>query len=469
MPHIVIAGGGLTGLSVAFRLRQCVPGLTITVLEPRDRPGGNIGTEDHAGFRVERGPNGFLDRTTSVPHLVGDLGLSDQLIAASEESRTNRYLYLHNKLRKLPGSPLALLTTSLLSLRGKWQLLTEPWRKSAPAEAGTDESVAEFVTRRAGRQAAEVFADALVTGIHAGDPQKLSVAAAFPRLPVMEQKAGSVIRGFMRAAKERKRVAAERGEPPPGPQKMWSFREGLGVLIQGLQAKLGDCVQLGVKVHGISASENSPRTSSWQVRTESGSLQADAVVLACPAYEQVAILAELDSRLAEEIAGIAYNRIAVVALGYRQSDCPWSPDGFGYIAPQNTRRDILGVQWCSSIFPDRAPPGFVLWRALCGGVNRAEVADWDDDRLAKAVHTEMTLAMRLTGEPVFRRIVRWPRAIPQYNVGHLARVARIESQLAAHPGLFLTGNAYHGVAMGDCAEQGERVAAQVNTFLKPAN
>ena len=156
------------------------------------------------------------------------------------------------------------------------------------------------------------------------------------------------------------------------------------------------------------------------------------MVLACPAYEQAAILDRLDPKLAEDVGGIAYNRVAVVALGYRQSDCPWSPDGFGYIAPQNTRRDVLGVQWCSSIFPDRAPPGFVLWRALCGGVNRVDVADWDDDTLAKAVHAEMKLAMGVRGEPVFRRIVRWPRAIPQYNVGHLARVARIESAAATN-------------------------------------
>jgi oxygen-dependent protoporphyrinogen oxidase len=188
-------------------------------------------------------------------------------------------------------------------------------------------------------------------------------------------------------------------------------------------------------------------------------------VLACPAYEQAELLAELDAPLADEVAGIPYNRIAVVALGYRQSDCPTAPDGFGYIAPQNTRRDVLGVQWCSSIYPDRAPPGFVLWRALCGGVHRAEMVDWDDDTLARAVHAEIRAAMGVTGDPVFHRVVRWPAAIPQYVLGHLDRVARIEAAAAKHHGLFLTGNAYRGVAMGDCAEQGERVAARVLDFL----
>ena len=468
MPHVVIVGGGLTGLSVAFRLKQLAPGVSATVLEARDRAGGNVGTELHDGFRVERGPNGFLDRTPAVPNLVRDLGLSQRLVAASDGSRKNRYLFLGNKLRKFPGGPLGLLTTSLLSLRGKWQLLTEPWRKARPGahasgSPGGDESIAEFVTRRAGKEAADVFADALVTGIHGGDPAQLSVAATFPRLVAMEREAGSVIRGFVRAAKERKREAKERGDLPPGPMRTWSFREGLQVMTDALAAQLGGTVTCGVSARSLAATEGASR---WLVHGEGNSeWKADAVVLASPAYEQAAVLEQLNPKLAEEIAGIPYNRIAVVALGYRREHCPGTFDGFGYIAPQNTRRDLLGVQWCSSIFPDRAPEGFVLWRALCGGVHRAEQLDWDDDRLAKAVHDEIKLAMGVTGEPVFRRIVRWPRAIPQYVIGHLDRVARIDALAAAHPGLFLTGNAYRGVAMADCAEQGEAVAAQVAAFV----
>src|SRR5262245_3503483 len=293
MPHVVIAGGGLTGLSVAFRLRQLRPHVAVTVLEPRDRPGGNIGTEDHDGFRVERGPNGFLDRTPSVPNLVRDLGLSDRLVAASEGSRKNRYLFLGGKLRKMPAGPFGLLFSGLLSLRGKWQLLTEPWRKR-PADGPADETVAEFVTRRAGKQAADIFADALVTGIQAGDPAKLSVAAAFPRLPAMEREAGSIIRGFLRAAKKRKADAKARGEPPPGPMRMWAFREGLRVLVDSLAAQLGDRLRYGVRVNSVARNE-----TGWMLGTDAGPLTADAVVLACPAYEQAEILAKLDPALAE--------------------------------------------------------------------------------------------------------------------------------------------------------------------------
>ncbi|VTS00869.1 protoporphyrinogen oxidase : Protoporphyrinogen oxidase OS=Geobacter metallireducens (strain GS-15 / ATCC 53774 / DSM 7210) GN=hemY PE=4 SV=2: Amino_oxidase [Gemmata massiliana] len=462
MPHAVVVGGGLTGLTVAFRLKQLSPDTTVTVLEPRDRPGGNVVTEDHRGFRVECGPNGFLDRTPAVPHLVRDLGLSDRLIAASDGSRKNRYVFVGDKLHKLPSGPLGLLTTPLLTRSGKWKLLTEPWRKSAPP--GTDESVQEFAARRVGKEAADVFADALVTGIHGGDPALLSVAAAFPRLPVMERDAGSVVRGFMRAAKKRKRDARARGESAPGPMKMWSFREGLGVLIDGLCKHLGDSVRCGVEVQTITETAS---VAPWQVSDQTGySWAADAVVLACPAYEQAVILEDLNSQLAGEVGAIPYNRIAVVALGYRAEHCPGEHDGFGYIAPQNTRRDVLGVQWCSSIFPERAPQGFVLWRALCGGVHRAEQVEWDDDRLVRAVHDEIRRAMGVTGEPVFHRIVRWPNAIPQYVIGHLDRVARIDDLAAKHPGLFLTGNAYRGVAMADCVEQAEATAVRVAMHLQ---
>jgi oxygen-dependent protoporphyrinogen oxidase len=462
MPHVAVVGGGLSGLTIAYRLKQFAPDVSVSVLEPRERPGGNIGTEDHRGFRVERGPNGYLDRTPALPDLVRDLGLAP--VAASEGSRKNRFVFLRGKLRKLPSGPFGLLTTSLLSLRGKWQLLTEPWRKTPPP--GGDESVRDFVVRRAGVEAADVFADALVTGIHGGDPALLSVASAFPRLPVMEREAGSIVRGFIRASKKRKAEAAERGEPPPGPMKMWSFRGGLQALVDALAESLGDAVKCGFAVRSLAESAS---VAQWVLYGDHAKARsADAVVLACPSYEQAAILEELNPELAAEVGAIPYNRIAVVALGYRELDCPNRPDGFGYIAPQNTRRDVLGVQWCSSIFPDRAPAGCVLWRALVGGFHRAEQVDWDDDKLARAVHAEMKLAMGVKGEPIFRRVVRWSAAIPQYVIGHAERVARIDALAARHTGLFLAGNAYKGVAMADCVEQGMATAAKVAQYLQNA-
>ena len=213
----------------------------------------------------------------------------------------------------------------------------------------------------------------------------------------------------------------------------------------------------GVTVRSVRRSQD-----RWEVRADGrDAWTADAVALTCPAYQQAVLLADEDAELAEKIGGIAYNRVAVVALGYRAADIPMSLDGFGYLSPQRERRDVLGVQWCSSIYPDRAPAGMALLRALCGGWNRPEIVDWDEDRLLTAVRAELAAAMGVRAAPAFHEIVRWDRAIPQYHLGHLERVAWIEQRAARHPGLFLGGNAYHGVAINDCLEQAALLAHRV--------
>jgi oxygen-dependent protoporphyrinogen oxidase len=462
MPHVVIVGAGLSGLSLAFRLRRLRPDVSITVLEKNSRAGGNIWTERRDGFTVECGPNGFLDAKPSTLQLCRELGLGDKLIAASEASRKNRYLFWNDKLRALPSSFWSFVTSPLLSWRGKLNLILEKYRRR-PANLEGDESVDAFARRRAGREAAEIFADALVTGIHAGDPKLLSINAAFPRVAQFEREFGSVSRGFSAAARKRREEAKARGEPAPPPGRMWSFRDGLRVLAEALREQCGATFVSGVQAKSVL---HDSAFQKWLVHGEGNdSWTADAVVLICPAFEQAALLADLDPILSASIAAIPYNRIAVVALGYRREDIPINPDGFGYIAPQSTRRDLLGVQWCSSIFPDRAPPGMVLWRALCGGWHRGEMVDWDESRLVAAVREELRVAQKVEAAPVFVHIVRWPLAIPQYTLGHLDRIASIEERSRQHTGLFLGGNAYHGVAMNDCTEQAELLAGRIAAFL----
>jgi protoporphyrinogen/coproporphyrinogen III oxidase len=454
-PRVVIVGGGLSGLSLAFRLRERLPAAQVTVLEKRLTPGGNIVTVNRDGLRVECGPNGIFDAKPHTLQLCRDLGLSDRLVAASESSRTNRYLLLDGRLRALPASLLSFVTSPVLSWRGKVSLLMEKYRKRA-ADVPADESVAAFARRRTGDEVARLLADAVVTGIHGGDPELLSVNAAFPRLAQFEREFGSVMRGMAAARRQRRKDSAARGEKPQ-PQRLWSFREGLQVLVNTLRERLGDAVVTGVGVRRIERNGN-----GWLVRGDGqDAWPAEAVVLTAHAHEQAAMVADLDPALAEEMRGIPYNRIVVVAVGYREADVPRRFDGFGYIAPQNTRRDLLGVQWCSAIFPDRAPPGMVLWRALCGGWHRGEMLDWPDDRLVEAVRNELRIAMGVTAAPAFVHVARWPAAIPQYVLGHLDRVGRIEERVAAFPGLFVGGNAYHGVALNDCTEQAVVLAGRV--------
>lgn len=466
MARIVIVGGGVSGLSLAYRLEQLLPLAEVLLLEQRDRPGGSLWTERREGFQVEIGPNGFLDNKPTTLDLCRDVGLNDRLLQASEASGKNRYLFLDDRLRLLPNSLFSFLGSDLLSWRAKLGLLFE--RFGSRRVDSDDESLDSFVRRRAGAEVADVFADAFVTGIYAGDPTRLSVRAAFPRLAEFEAKYGSVTAGMTAAARERRALAKSRGEPYRR-AGMWSFRDGLRVLAETLRDRLRTSPLLGVRVRRLE--RTAPH--GWLIHGEGNDRwSASAVVLTCPAYVQAELLAPLDATLAEQMAGIAYNRVAVVAVGYRQADVPHSLDGFGYIAPQRTRRDLLGVQWCSSIYPGRAPDGAVLLRALCGGVGRPEVVDWDDARLVAAVRAELRLALGVTAEPVFTHLVRWQRAIPQYDLGHLDRVRRIDELTAEHPGLFLGGNAYRGVALNDCTEQGHLVAARVADYVRrssPAN
>jgi protoporphyrinogen/coproporphyrinogen III oxidase len=458
MPRVVVIGAGLSGLSVAYRLHRLRPDLSITILERASRPGGNIWTERRDGFQVETGPNGFLDAKPSTLQLCRDLGLDDKLIHGSEAARKFRYLFWRGKLRMLPNSFWSFLTNGILSWRGKINLLMEKYRRHV--EMAGDESVHDFAYRRAGRDTAEILADAMVTGIHAGDPKLLSIHATFPRVAQFEKEYGSVMRGFTAVARKRREEAKARGEQPQ-PGRMWSFREGLRVLIEALRDQCGATIHHGVTVKRIR------KEAKWIVEGEGlDRWEADAVVLTCHGPEQAAQVADLDAKLAEGIASIPYVPVAVVVVGYRESDVPRKRDGFGYIAPQCLKRDLLGVQWCSSIYPDRAPPGFVLWRALCGGWHRREMVEWDDARLLAAVRNELKTAMGVAADPAFVEIVRWPRAIPQYTLGHLERVAAIEAICTKHDGLFLGGNLYHGVAMNDCTEQGEVLAGRMAVYLK---
>jgi oxygen-dependent protoporphyrinogen oxidase len=466
MPSVIIIGGGISGLALAFRIQQRAPSAEITLLEERARPGGTLWTERRDGFQVEIGPNGFLDTKPTTADLCRDIGLGERLIAADRESARNRYLFQNGRLKPLPTGLGSFLRTDLLSWRGKLSFLLERFRPQR--RDGAPESIDTFARRRYGTEVADVLADALVAGIYAGDPALLSVRASFPRLVALEEEHGSVLKGMVATARRQRAEAAAAGRPYRRPGTMWSFREGLRPLAEALAGSLRQPPLLGAAARRIeqTAGPGSP-LPRWTVHGDGRERwDADAVVLACPAYRQETLLAEVDRELAERVGGIPYNRVAVVALGYRRADVPRPLDGFGFLVPQRTRRDLLGVQWCSSLFPDRAPAGAVLLRAMCGGWHRPDIVGWDDARLLAAVRAELGLAMGITARPVFHHIVRWDRAIPQYVLGHPETVAWIEERAGHHPGLFLGGNCYRGVALNDCTEQAQVLAGRVAAYLE---
>jgi protoporphyrinogen/coproporphyrinogen III oxidase len=453
MHRIIIIGAGISGLSLAYRLSQLVPGSDIIILEEKDRVGGTIWTERLDGFQIEYGPNGFLDNNPSTLCLCQDLGIEAKLLPASKDAGRHRYLYLDGRLHLLPHSVSSFLASDLLSWRGKISILAEPFRRCCPTSE--DESIDKFVRRHFGCGAAQVFADALVTGIQAGDPTLLSMRACFPRVAELERQYGSVLKGMSRSARRR------RG----GNNQMWSLRGGMRDLVEALARKVPKEPLLGVKVVHIQKSAGPNSSPIWTVRDETRSWQTDVVILTCPAQRQAELLDGVDKELAEQARSISYNKVAVVALGYRQADVPGKLDGFGYIAPQSGRGDTLGMLWCSSIFAERAPPGMVLLRAMVGGWNRSDIVSWPDARLLNAVRSDLGRSMGIESPPALECIIRWGNAIPQYFVGHLERVARMEQRAALHPGLFLGGNAYHGVALNDCTQQAQILAQSITSYL----
>jgi oxygen-dependent protoporphyrinogen oxidase len=463
MPSVVIVGAGISGLALAYRLGQQSPDTLIQVLEATPRIGGKVWTERRDGFLIESGPNGFIDLKPSSLDLCRELGIDNQLISGSEVARQNRYLFRGRRLERLPGSLFSFLFSPVLSLRGKLSLLSE--RLRSPKADTADESVAEFARRRLGPEVADSLADAFVSGIHAGDPSLLSLPAAFPRLAALEHEYGSILRGMSALSRRRRQLARSEGRTSPPPQRLWSFPGGLRVWMESLGSKLATPPRVGLEVEALSRAAQDG--SSWKViAKDAQTLSADAVVLTCPAPYQARLIRPFDTELAERVGSIAYSPVMVVALGYRAAAVPTPLDGFGYLTPQRLKRDVMGVQWCSSIFPERAREGHVLLRAMCGGWGRQDIAGWDDAKLSAAVRAELRASLGIVAAPVFEQIIRWPRALPQYHLGHLDRVRWIDTRTASHPGLFLGGNAYGGVSLNDCAERAVVLAGQIASFLR---
>ncbi|EPX64802.1 Protoporphyrinogen IX oxidase, aerobic, HemY [Cystobacter fuscus DSM 2262] len=442
--RVIIVGGGISGLVLAQGLRA--RGTEVTLLEAGAQPGGNIQTHRRDGFVTEAGPNSFLDREPSLRALAARLGIEDR-IRTADPSAKRRYLYSGGKLRALPQSPPALLKSDLLPWTAKLRMLGEPLTRRGPTG---DESLADFGRRHVGSAATEVLVDAMQTGIYAGDMEALSVGAVFPKVAQLEKQHRSLLLGMVR---ERK---AERAAPPPAGTPattgaVASFDGGLGVLVKALAGALGPALRLEARVVGLRR-----EAAGWRVAVEERGqrteLEADRVVLAVPAFTAAELLRPLDATLATQLDGITYAPIAVVHLGFAPGAVP-PPDGFGFLVPAVEKRRVLGVIHVSSTFPWRTEGGRVLYTCLIGGARRPDLVELDEAALVTLAREELRLMAGVTAEPVLTETIRWKRGIPQYNLGHLGRLAAIDEGVTRLPGLFLTGNAYRGVGLTDCVRE----------------
>jgi protoporphyrinogen/coproporphyrinogen III oxidase len=447
---VVIVGGGISGLALAHGLRS--RGTEVTLLEAGPRLGGTIQTRKRDGFITEAGPNSFVDREPTLRALAASLGIAGR-IRMADPSAKRRYLYTRGKLRVVPASPPAFLKSDVLPLGAKLRVMGELFTPRAPEG---DESLADFGRRHVGRTATAVLVDAVQTGIYAGDVEALSVGAVFPKLVELEKQHRSLVLGMARTrAAERKALPAGEDETKPS-GAVCSFDGGLQVLVDTLAEKLGPVARTGVRLLGLRREGN-----GWRLAVEEhgqrAELAAEKVVLAVPAYVAAGLLRPLDERLAERVEGIAYAPVAVVHLGFAPGSMP-PPDGFGFLVPTLERRRILGAIHASSTFPWRAEGGRILYTCMVGGAKRPDLVDLDDAALVTLVREELRELAGVMAEPIFSEVFHWKRGIPQYNVGHLERVAAIDEDLTRWPGLYLTGNAYKGIGLTDCIRSATALA-----------
>jgi oxygen-dependent protoporphyrinogen oxidase len=451
MARLVVAGGGIAGLAAAWSARCAAARAGVTldvlVLERDDQVGGKARTIVRDGWMVEGGPSGFLGGRAEVDALLRAGGLADDAVEARAAAK-RRFLYHGGRLREIKASPLGFARSGIMSAAGLARLAAEPF---VPRSRGTDdETVWAFAARRLGREAADRLVSPMTLGIFAGDARRLSLASAFPKMARLEREHGSLIRGLI----------ARRGKTSAGP--LTSLRGGMQSLPRGLAANGGFRVRCGASIQRIA------RTGSgWTVSVagDGSAIEADAVIVATEPWAGASLIRPLDAAAADALEAIPCPPVTVVALGFDASARAHIPDGFGVLIARGEGFRMLGNLWETSLYPGRGPDGGILVRAMFGGAIDAAIGELDEAEALALATREVARLYGLSSAPVFAHVVRLQRAIPQYEVGHAARVAAVDRAVAALPGLAVTGFGLRGVAFGDSAADGVRTGEAIGRWL----
>jgi oxygen-dependent protoporphyrinogen oxidase len=449
--RVAVIGGGITGLAAAAWLDHDHGIDDLLVIEAGERPGGKIHSEIDHGFTLEWGPQGFLDNSPDTLELAGIAGLAEELVRA-DESAAARYILRAGKLREVVANPLGFMLSDVLPLGARLRVLGEPFAASKPDH---DETVFDFAARRIGSGAAKVLVDAMVTGVFAGDSRSLSLAATFPRMAAMEAEHGSLVRALIARKRAARRAGASSGGPAGPAGTLTTFRRGMAQLPQSLAAKVGSQLLLNRTIESI---ERTP--SGFELGTDGEAIEAETVLLAVSAPRAAGLLETLAPAAADPLEQITTSPIAVVMLGYLDANAFRRPvRGFGFLVPGGEDQ-ILGTLYCHDIFPGQAPDGSLLLRVMVGGTRSPAMVDLDDVELLAAVRASLDRILGHDPEPDRSWIVRWPRGISQYTVGHLDRVAAAEDAVQT-AGLEIAGSSYRGVSVNDCIKQARQAAGRL--------
>jgi oxygen-dependent protoporphyrinogen oxidase len=458
MRRIVVIGGGISGLAAANRLVELNPSLDLTLIEASDRLGGTLQTEEHEGFLLERGPDSFISEKPEAVALAKRLGLESRLIETNPDHRRS-FIVRNGRLRPVPEGFQLLapsriwpfLTTDIFSVMGKARMAADLVLPRRTTNGVADESLSSFVRRRLGREALERMAQPMVGGIYTADPETLSLRATLPRFLDMERDHRSLILAMLRKGR------AEKGTSGARYSLFLSFDRGMEVLVRAL----GKCeVRLNTRVVAIE------RDQETRIRTDQGdTIYADGIVLAVPAYIAGQLLAEINQPLASQLNQINYASTATINLAYRRDAIRHSLDGFGFVVPFVEKRSLIACTFSSVKFPGRAPENQVLLRAFVGGALQPDMFALDESQMLERVESDLRELLGISRKPLFAKVSKWERSMPQYEVGHLERVAAIENELAQLPNLQLAGNAYRGAGIPDCIRSGETAAERLISLI----
>jgi len=473
MKHVVVIGGGAAGLGAAFKLKRAADeghDVTFTLLERNEKLGGKIASEHTAdGFTIDGGPDCFLTEKPAVHRIAKMVGIYDDELP-TDDSRKKTWILARGKLHEMPDGVMMFAptkfvpfaTTGLFSWPGKLRMGMDLFiaKKSQPG----DETLESFVVRRMGRECLDRLAEPLVGGVHASDPATMSLEATFPRLLEMEQKNGSLIKGFYEA---RKKVAEMKKKYPPKPGAkprtfFTSFTGGMQRLTDAMANAAGlDRMRTNAKVERL---ERAGET--WRVILEGGeTIDADAVIVATEGYAAAELLAPVDAEVGAALAAIPHTSSAVISMGFDEATVGVNMNAFGVLCPLVENRDIMAITLSSTKWPGRAPKGKVLFRAFVGGPHNQDALKQTDEEMTAVALRELRSILGVKGEPLFSRVFRWDRGMPQYTVGHLDRIALLERKVAGTPGLAAAGGSYRGVGVPNCIESGEKATSKVLSDL----
>jgi len=457
-----VAGGGFTGLAAAHALVSSGRPFGVTLLESSDRLGGKAETHYESGFVLDAGPDSWLAVRPGPVDLARKVGLERELIGTIEKNR-RVYVAWRDALHPLPeglvlGVPtrfLPMVKTRLFPWSAKLRMGLEPLVPRRPLEGDDDETIADFATRRLGREATERLVGPMLGGIFGGDARTLSARAAVPQLVEAERAHGSLVRA----------MRASRRAPHAGGRDsaFLSLHRGMGAFVEAIAASLQDAlVRTGARVERVEPRDPADGRGQWTIVLDTKeALVSDDLVLALPAFAAASIVRGFDVELATLLDGIPYASSAAVFLAFRRASVAHPLDASGYIVPRVLASEAVAVTWISSKWEGRAPDGTTLMRVFFGGAGREAILANDDETLVRVAREELCARIGLEGEPVFTRVFRFNRASPQPLLGHIARMRKIRERVARWPGLYVGGGGYEGIGIPSCIEQGRAIAREM--------